>query len=136
MLLTLPTLLNGCRETHNAVSEICQVEVCGLLHCRWWYWKLMFYKDHKPKRRAGNTSSTHIQIDDGIAHFNLIRFVCLKSRTRLSLIFMKTAVRVVANNTDIVLLFCTIEMKKMLIYINIYIYIYIYIYMVSNWSMS
>ena len=41
---------------------------------------------------------------------------------------MKTVVRVVANNTDIVLLFCTIEMKKMLIYINIYIYIYIYIY--------
>ena len=36
---------------------------------------------------------------------------------------MKTVVRVVANNTDIVLLFCTIEMKK-----NADIYIYIYIY--------
>ena len=70
MLLTLPTLLNGCRETHNAVLEVRQVKVWGLLHYHWWYWKLMFYKDHKPKQRAGNTSSTHIQIDDGIAHFN------------------------------------------------------------------
>ena len=27
------TVLSGCRETHNAVSEVHQVKVWGLLHC-------------------------------------------------------------------------------------------------------